>query len=191
MKKFISVVTAVSAFAALSATASAYAIDKDLGFGWSANTTIPGEEFDEVTVDTTVTITYETNKALADMPGQEYWCIKLMINDEGWPFMDNLAGPELSEGKDSYTVDVESSSISFKIPADELEHLQIAGMAIMGHGLNLKEMTFSNEAPAPAEPSASTDGAPANPASGVESLALTVGAAALALGAMIVTKKRQ
>lgn len=192
MKKIISVVTAAAAFAALSVSASAYTIDKDLGFGWSANTTIPGEEFDEVTTDTTVTITYEANKALADMPNQDYWCIKPMINDAGWPFIDTLVGPELSEGKDSYPVDVDGSSISFRIPAEELEHIQTAGMAFMGHGVTLKEMTFSNDPITPAEPAASTDAAPAaNPASGVEGVAVTVGVSALALGAMIVTAKRK
>lgn len=197
MKKMISVITAAAAFAAVSVSASAYTINVDLGFGWSANTTIPAEEFADVTTDTTITINYETNKALADMPGQEYWCIKTMINDEGWPFVSNLVGPELSESKDSYSLDVESSSISFKIPAEELEHIQIAGMALMGHGINLIDMTISNDASAepsvPAEstaPSASESTSTENPSSGVEGVAAVVGAAALALGTMIVARKR-
>lgn len=192
MKKIVSVITSVAAAAALSLTASAYTIDVDLGFGWSANTTIPGSEFENITSDTTVTITYETNPALAAMPNQDYWCLKPMINDEGWPFIDNL-GLELSEGKDSYPVDVESTSVSFKIPAETLEHVQIAGMAFMGHGVKLLEMTFSDEAPAPSasEPAASdTTPATQNPNSGVEGVAAIAGVAALALGAMIVTKKR-
>lgn len=194
MKKIVSVITSVAAVAALSLSASAYTIDTDLGFGWSANTTIPGSEFENITSDTTVTITYEVNKGLADMPGQEYWCLKPMINDEGWPFIDNL-GLELSEGKDSYPVDIDSTSVSFKIPAEELEHIQVAGMAFMGHGVKLLEMTFSDDAPAaPAAsdstPASSTDTTPANPASGVEGVATVVGVAATALGVMLVTKKR-
>lgn len=192
MKKIVSVITSVAAAAALSLTASAYTIDTDLGFGWSANTTIPGSEFENVTTDTTITITYETNPALAAMPGQEYWCIKTMINDEGWPFVDTLVGPTLSEGKDSYSLDVESSSISFKIPAEELEHIQVAGMALMGHGIKLLEMTTSDDAPATTPDNSSTATPPAtqNPNSGVEGVAAIAGTAALALGAMIVTKKR-
>ena len=193
MKKFVSVITAAAAMTALSVSASAYTLDTDLGFGWSANKTIPAEEFENVTTDSTVTITYETNAALAAMPNQDYWCIKTMINDEGWPFIDDLIGPELSESKDSYSLDVESSSISFKIPAEALEHLQIAGMAIMGHGIKLLEMTVSNDAPATPAADTTTDKIPsaANPDSGVESVAVVAGAAALALGAMIVTKKRK
>ncbi len=198
MKKFVSIVTAAAAFAALSVSASAYTIDVDLGFGWSANTTIPGEEFDDATTDTTITFTYEANKALADMPGQEYWCIKPMINDEGWPFLENAIGVELSEGGDSIPVDVEGNSVSFKLNEEDLEHVKIAGMALMGHGVKLLEMTLSNEAaaPAPADntPAAPADNAPAasaNPDSGVESLAVVAGVGALALGAMIVAKKRK
>jgi len=197
MKKMISVITAAAAFAAVSVSASAYTFDFDLGFGWSANTTVAGDEFADVTPDTTVTITYEANKSLAETPGQEYWCIKPMINDEGWPFIDTLVGPELSETKDSYPVDVEGTSISFKIPAEELEHIQTAGMAFMGHGVKLLDMTFSNDAPTtpdtPSTPDASSTPdttAPANPDSGVESAAVIVGAAALALGAMIVTHRK-
>ncbi len=189
MKKIVSVITSAAAAAALSITASAYAIDFDLGFGWSANTTVPGSAFADVTPSTTVTITYEANAALADMPNQDYWCIKPMINDEGWPFIDSL-GLELSESKDSYPVDVEGSSVSFTIPADILEHIQIAGMAFMGHGVKLLDMTFSDSAPESSAPDAENATKPANPDSGVEGVAVIVGAAAMALGAMIVTKKR-
>lgn len=189
MKKIVSVITSAAAAAALSITASAYAIDFDLGFGWSANTTVPGSAFADVTPSTTVTITYEANAALADMPNQDYWCIKPMINDEGWPFIDSL-GLELSESKDSYPVDVEGSSVSFTIPADILEHIQIAGMAFMGHGVKLLDMTFSDSASESSAPDAENETKPANPDSGVEGGAVIVGAAAMALGAMIVTKKR-
>ena len=45
MKKLISVITAAAAVAAISATAGAYSINKDLGFGWSTSATIGAEEF--------------------------------------------------------------------------------------------------------------------------------------------------
>lgn len=145
MKKLISVITAAAAVAAISATAGAYSINKDLGFGWSTSATIGAEEFANVTPDTTVTITYNVNESLADMDGQNYWCIKPMVNDAGWPFISTLNGAVLSEGGDSYTLEMDSDSMSFTIPADQLELLQTAGMAVMGHGIELLEMTFSDE----------------------------------------------
>lgn len=145
MKKLISVITAAAAVAAISATAGAYSINKDLGFGWSTSATIGAEEFANVTPDTTVTITYNVNESLADMDGQNYWCIKPMVNDAGWPFISTLNGAVLSEGGDSYALEMDSDSMSFTIPADQLELLQTAGMAVMGHGIELLEMTFSDE----------------------------------------------
>ncbi len=145
MKKLISVITAAAAVAAISATAGAYSINKDLGFGWSTSATIGAEKFANVTPDTTVTITYNVNESLADMDGQNYWCIKPMVNDAGWPFISTLNGAVLSEGGDSYTLEMDSDSMSFTIPADQLELLQTAGMAVMGHGIELLEMTFSDE----------------------------------------------
>ena len=157
MKKLISVITAA---AAISATAGAYSINKDLGFGWSTSATIGAEEFANVTPDTTVTITYDINESLADMDGQNYWCIKPMVNDAGWPFISTLNGAVLSEGGDSYTLEMDSDSMSFTIPADQLELLQTAGMAVMGHGIELLEMTFSDEpVAAPAETAAPSDSA--------------------------------
>ena len=160
MKKLISVITAAAAVAAISATAGAYSINKDLGFGWSTSATIGAEEFANVTPDTTVTITYNVNESLADMDGQNYWCIKPMVNDAGWPFISTLNGAVLSEGGDSYALEMDSDSMSFTIPADQLELLQTAGMAVMGHGIELLEMTFSDEpVAAPAETAAPSDSA--------------------------------
>lgn len=200
MKKFISVITAAAAVAAISATAGAYSINKDLGFGWSNSVTIGAEEFANVTPDTTVTITYNVNESLADMEGQDYWCIKPMVNDAGWPFISTLNGAVLSEGGDSYTLEMDSSSISFTIPADQLELLQNAGMAIMGHGIELLEMTFSDE-PAPAEDSAAAE-TPAetpaettaptkgNPDTGVSGIAAVAGAAVIAAGVLFATRRK-
>lgn len=215
MKKSISIIASIAAAAAITTAASAYDINTDLGFGWSTSVTIGAEEFADVTTDTTVTITYKTDATLADLPGQDYWCIKPMVNDAGWPFINTLNGVELSEGGDSYVIDVESSSISFTIPADELEHLQVAGMAIMGHGIELYEMTFSNEpVAAPAEDeTADTDTAadtgaadttaddtaadaettaPAkgNPDTGVSGVAVAAGAAVIAAGALLVSRRK-
>ncbi len=200
MKKFISVITAAAAVAAISATAGAYSINKDLGFGWSNSVTIGAEEFADVTPDTTVTITYNVNESLADMDGQDYWCIKPMVNDAGWPFISTLNGAVLSEGGDSYTLEMDSSSMSFTIPADQLELLQNAGMAIMGHGIELLEMTFSDE-PAPAEDSAAAE-TPAetpaettaptkgNPDTGVSGIASVAGAAVIAAGVLFATRRK-
>ncbi len=214
MKKFISVITAAAAVAAISATAGAYSINKDLGFGWSTSVTIGAEEFADVTPDTTVTITYNVNESLADMDGQNYWCIKPMVNDAGWPFISTLNGAVLSEGGDSYVIEMDSDSMSFTIPADQLELLQNAGMAVMGHGIELLEMTFSdepveapadsadnvetpaeNEAPAedsaadetPAETTAPTKG---NPDTGVSGIAAVAGAAVIAAGVLFATRRK-
>lgn len=214
MKKFISVITAAAAAAAISATAGAYSINKDLGFGWSTSVTIGAEEFADVTPDTTVTITYNVNESLADMDGQNYWCIKPMVNDAGWPFISTLNGAVLSEGGDSYVIEMDSDSMSFTIPADQLELLQNAGMAVMGHGIELLEMTFSdepveapadsadnvetpaeNEAPAedsaadetPAETTAPTKG---NPDTGVSGIAAVAGAAVIAAGVLFATRRK-
>lgn len=218
MKKFISVITAAAAVAAISVTAGAYSINKDLGFGWSTSVTIGAEEFADVTPDTTVTITYSVNESLADMEGQNYWCIKPMVNDAGWPFISTLNGAVLSEGGDSYTLEMDSDSMSFTIPADQLELLQNAGMAVMGHGIELLEMTFSDEpvaapaettAPAedetpaedeaPAEdetpaaaetPAETTAPAKGNPDTGVSGIAAVAGAAVIAAGVLFATRRK-
>lgn len=208
MKKFISVITAAAAVAAISATAGAYSINKDLGFGWSTSVTIGAEEFADVTPDTTVTITYNVNESLADMEGQNYWCIKPMVNDAGWPFISTLNGAVLSEGGDSYVIEMDSDSMSFTIPADQLELLQNAGMAVMGHGIELLEMTFSDEPVAaptdsaenvetPAEDPAATETpaettAPAkgNPDTGVSGIAAVAGAAVIAAGVLFATRRK-
>ena len=213
MKKFVSVISSAAIVAtALSVSASAYSINTDLGFGWSTSIVVPAEEFENVTENTTITITYKTNPNLASMPGQEYWCIKPHRQDleSGWQFMDDWKGMTLSESKDSYTIDVESSEIKFRLSADNttvngeevcgsLEAAKINGIAFMGHGVELLEMTFSDEpldesagtTPAPEASANDTTPAPAaNPDSGVEGVAAIAGVAALALGAMIVTKKR-
>ena len=211
MKKFISVITAAAAVAAISATAGAYSINKDLGFGWSNSVTIGAEEFADVTPDTTVTITYNVNESLAAMEGQDYWCIKPMVNDAGWPFISTLNGAVLSEGGDSYTLEMDSDSMSFTIPADQLELLQNAGMAIMGHGIELLEMTFSDEpAAAPAEsaetpvedetpaedsaaaetPTETTAPTKGNPDTGVSGIAAVAGAAVIAAGVLFTTRRK-
>lgn len=195
MKKFVSVIAMAAAALAITATAGAYSIETDLGFGWSTSVQISSEEFADVTPDTVVTFTYTVDETLADLDGQNYWCIKPMVDDAGWPFIKTLVGATLSEGGDSYVIDMESSSMSFTIPAEELELVQNAGMAIMGHGIELHEMTFS-EAPAattPAEDTTVTD-TPAtdkgNPDTGVEGVAAVAGAALVAAGALFLTKKR-
>lgn len=209
MKKFISVMTAAAAVAAISVTAGAYTINKDLGFGWSASTTIGSEEFADVTPDTTVTITYNVNQDLATMEGNDYWCIKPMVNDAGWPFISTLNGAVLSEGGDSYVIEPDSTSISFTIPEDQLELLQNAGMAIMGHGIELLEMTFSDapaadaETPAvdtadaeiPAQDNAADNTeaavtAKGNPDTGVSGIAAAAGAAVIAAGVLLASRRK-
>lgn len=202
MKKIISALTAAAAIAALSTAAGAYSINKDLGFGWSSSATISADVFADVTTDTLVTITYNVDKSLETLDGQNYWCIKPMVDDAGWPFISTLDGPTLSDAGDSYTIDMESSEISFTIPAEELEHLQNAGMAIMGHGIELLEMTFSEAEAQPAGDAQADDVQPddvqpddvqadkSNPDTGVGGTAAIAATALLAAGVMAFSKKK-
>lgn len=195
IRNIISAITAVTAAAVLTLGAGAYTLDKDLGMGWSSSITIPGSEFECLGETPYITITYTVDTTLADMPGQEYWCIKTMINDEGWPFIDNISELELSEGKDSYVIGTETSEITFTIPEDKLEHVQIAGLAIMGHGITLHEMTFSADAPAVETPvvdaPAAETPAKGNPDTGVEGIGAAVAAASAAAAALAVSRKRK
>ena len=192
MKKIASVITAVAAAAAISVTASAYTIDKDLGTMWGyPGSQIAAEEFAGVTPDTVITITYEADKSLADTEKDAYWCVKPMTRDEGGDYFlegltvcDNLS---LSEGKDSFNVDPDKTSFSFKLSEEDLTNLSYNVLIIMGHGVTLKEMTFSDGS----APSTGGDPAPSNPSSGVEGTAGVIGAAAVALGAVIVARKRK
>ena len=209
LKKLIAVIAASAAAAATFAVSvTAYDINKDLKIGWSASTTIPGEEFEGATENSVFTITFEADASLAEKDGHNYWCIKPMLNDTGWPFIDTLVGPTLSDGKDSYVIQPEETEIKFTVPAAKLEELQVAGMAIMGHGIKLG--TFSdadNETVAPAAPAveeaapaapAETAAAPApaaasesNPRTGVSDIAV-YGTVMIAAGALAaVSRKRK
>lgn len=188
MKRIVSVITAAAAVAALSVSASAYTIDKDLGTLWSYDGApkIAGSEFEGVTKDTTITITYEVNKDLATVENHNYWCIKPLTRDEGGDyFIEGLDTLTLSDSKDSYNIDPESTSISFKLSEKNLEDIGNNVLILMGHGITLKEMTFSNDAPTkPADPEKPVD-------TGVEGAAAVVGVAAAALGVVIVSRKRK
>ncbi len=212
VKKMIAVIVAsAAAVTTFAASAAAYDLNKDLKIGWSASVTIPGEEFEGTTPDTVFTITFDADASLAEKAGHEYWCIKPMINDTGWPFIDTLVGPTLSDGKDSYVIQPEDTEIKFTIPAEELEHIQVAGMAIMGHGIKLNTFSYSNdetvapaaeaapapaaeEAAAPAPAAEETAAAPANtetnPRTGVEDVAV-MGTLMLISGAAAVASRKR
>ena len=197
LKKILAAAAAAAiAVSALAVNAVAYDLNKDLKIGWSVSTTVPAEEFEEAT--------FEADASLAEKDGHNYWCVKPMINDTGWPFIDTLVGPGLSEGKDSYPVEVGQTEMKFTIPAEELEHLQTAGMAFMGHGVTLGTLTFSNDetlpAPAAAEPAADAEAAQetttaaattSNPATGVEDLAGLTMAALVSGGVAFLARKRR
>lgn len=150
---------AVSAFAVSTA---AYELNKDLKTGWSISTTIPGSEFTDITEDSVITLTYTADPSLADMPGHEYWVIKPMVNDAGWPLVENIKGLEPSEDGSSYVVPVDGTEVKFCFPADTIDHIKIAGIAFMGHGVTLGELTVSNDEVLPEAPAAEE-----NPATGV------------------------
>lgn len=181
--------TSICAVACISATASAYDLNTDLSIFWSANTTVPGTEFIGVQDGAYVTITYTVDKSLADMAGHDYWCIKPMINDSGWPLIDGITELTTSEAGDSYVIDPDSSSITFTIPEAHAEHVEVAGVAFMGHGIKLETLTVSDEAPITNTPSADTD--KTNADTGVEDIAGITGIAAISAAAMAISRKRK
>ena len=198
MKKIASVITAFAAAAALTVSASAYTIDKDLGTLWSyPGSQVSAEEFAGVTPDTLITITYEADKSLADVDNHNYWCVKPMTRNEGGDYFieglevyDNLA---LSDAKDSYNVDPDKNSFSFKLSEEDLINLSYNVFIVMGHGVTLKEMSFSDGAAATEtpDPTAAPDNTSSNPASGVEGTAGFAAAAVLSLGAVVVARKKK
>ena len=185
LKKILSSVAAtVVAVSTLAVNVCAYEINKDFKTGWSISTTIPGSEFADITEDSVITLTYTADPSLADMPNHEYWVIKPMVNDAGWPLVENIKGLEPSEDGSSYVVPVDGTEVKFCFPADTIEHIKIAGIAFMGHGVTLGELTISNDETLPEAPAASE-----NPATGVGlsgSLILITSA-----GAMLITRKRK
>lgn len=199
---FTSIMAAVSAAAILAVGASAFDLNTDLGTFWSTSITVPSAEFAELTSDSVVTVTFTTDDSLADVEGHSYWVIKPMVNDAGWPLISGISELPPSEDGSSYVVQPGETSVSFTIPEDFVEPVQIAGIAFMGHGVTLGEITVSNDAPAAAEETpvdtaaetpANTETAPTkgNPDTGVEGVAVAAAAAILGASAMVISRKRK
>lgn len=204
MKKtriFASIAAASAAAMTMTAVASAYDLgDKYLGLSWGTNVTIPASEFADLTADSYVTVTYTPNLD-DDGEKEEYWSIKPM--DSSWTFIDpnGEGGPELAEGKDAYPVESDSSSITFKVPADMVDSIKEGGMIIIGHKVTLHELTISDKAPdttpsggnennTDTNPPTGDTGTNENPKTGIEGVAIAAGAALLAAAAVAVCKKK-
>ena len=155
-KKLIAGLTAAcTALSMAAVSAFAYDVNKDFKTGWSINTTIPASEFEELTENSVITITYTADASLAEKEDHSYWVVKPMINDAGWPFISDVtcgAGMTLSESGDSYALDVDGTEAQFSITGDSIEHLKTAGMALMGHGITLETITIDNNAVLEAAP---------------------------------------
>ncbi|MGN0656563.1 MAG: hypothetical protein ACI4KR_07205 [Ruminiclostridium sp.] len=202
-RTLLSIVTGVTATALLAASVSAYDLDKDLKTGWSISTTVPGSEFENVTETSVITITYTADPSIADMPGHDYWVIKPMINDTGWPLVAGISQLQPSEDGSSYVVPVDGTEIKFTLPAADIEHIQIAGLAFMGHGITLGTLTVSNdeavppaytpaeEAPAAGDVDAAADYDKTSPATGVTDVTAFAGLAVLAAGTAVAARKRK
>ena len=208
---FTGIMAAVSAAAILAVGVSAYDLNTDLGTFWSTSITVPSAEFAELTADSVVTVTFTTDDSLADMEGHDYWVIKPMVNDAGWPLITGISELTPSEDGSSYVVEPGDTSISFTIPADFVEAVQIAGVAFMGHGVTLGEITVSNdaavetpaevpaetpaevptEAPADTADTETTVPAKGNPDTGVEGVAAAAAVAVLGASAMVISRKRK
>lgn len=156
LKKIIAGLTAAcTALTMAAASAFAYDVNKDFKTGWSINTTIPASEFEELTENSVITITYTADASLAEKEDHSYWVVKPMINDAGWPFISDVtcgAGIVLSESGDSYALDANGTQAQFSITGDSIEHLKTAGMALMGHGITLETLTIDNNAALEASP---------------------------------------
>lgn len=203
-RALLSIFTGVTATALLAASVSAYDLNKDFKTGWSISTTIPGSEFEDVTETSVITITYTADASLADMEGHDYWVLKPMINDTGWPFLTGITQLELSEGKDTYVLPTDGTEIKFTLPAADIEHIQTAGLAFMGHGVTIGTLSVSNdepvppdfvpaseEAPATGDVAAATDGDKGSPDTGIADVAAVAGLALVAGGAILVARKRK
>lgn len=203
-RALLSIFTGVTATALLAASVSAYDLNKDFKTGWSISTTIPGSEFEDVTETSVITITYTADASLADMEGHDYWVLKPMINDTGWPFLTGITQLELSEGKDTYVLPTDGTEIKFTLPAADIEHIQTAGLAFMGHGVTIGTLTISNdepvppdfvpaaeEAPAAGDVAAAADDDKSSPDTGIADVAAVAGLALVSGGAILVARKRK
>lgn len=205
MKRFFASAAAVGAAVSLLAlSAAAYDIDKDFRTGWSISATVPASEFEELTGDSVLTLTYTADPSLEEMEGHSYWVVKPMINDAGWPLIENIVGLEPSEDGSSYVVPVDGTEVKFSITDESVvEHLKVAGMAMMGHGVAVGSLTISNDETLPAAPAASAeapaagdvaaavDSSKGSPDTGVEDVAVFAGLAIAAGGVLFVSKKRK
>ena len=147
-KIFAGIAAAFAAVSLMATSVSAYdiSVNKDFKTTWTDSTTISSSEFADLTTDSVVTLYYTADASLADVEGQDYWVIKPMINDAGWPFIAGLNQLTLSESGDSYELDTAKTQASFTVPAESVERLQTAGMALMGHGVVLEKIVISNDA---------------------------------------------
>ena len=201
MKKtriFAALAASAIAASAMTAAASAYDLGNfDLGIGWSNSIVVPPEELTDLTADSVITVTFET-----DPFENEYWCLKPLVDDGGWQFIVDYAAPgedfiaALSEpNHDTFGVEPDMTSVTFKVPAAAVDKVKETGLIFMGHSLVLKEMTIKNDAPA-AGGNGGTAGAGAdpdkdNPVTGVEGVTVAAGAALLSAAAIAVARKRK
>lgn len=202
MKKIVSSIAALAAVAAVSISAFAdgtYTIDYDTSTLWGyKDSMLSGADFSEITTDTVFTLTYEADKSLANVENHNYWCIKPMTRsaESGDYFIAGLEqfdGLTLSDSKDSYNIDTDAKSVSFKLAEADVENIK-NGQAFffMGHGVKLNTLTVSNSAATPSTPDNSGSGSnEPNVNTGVEGTAAVIGVAAIALGAVIVSRKRK
>ncbi len=200
IKKIAAVGISAAAVAAFAVSSFAFDFGNfNLGKGWSKSKIIPAEEFEGATENSVFTLKYEADETAP------YWCVKPHMNDgAGWWFIDNFVGVELSELKDTYVCPPEGNELKFTIPADTLAQIQEVGIGMMGHGVTLISLTFSNDetlptatttaAPAAEQPkdggatAGDTQAATGNPKTGT---GLAVSAMVASLGAAIVSRKRK
>lgn len=221
-KLLAGLVAAATAVAALTAGVSAYKFEFDDGFekkdgaplNWTDGRTVPGTEFEGLTADKYVKLTFE-----ADQNEKEYWSIKplYIAEDESWQFLDpdGVGGPFLAPAKDAYPVLKDWTDIYFKVPAGVIDAIKENGMIFLGHSVTLKTLELVDEAPPAKDPNASNEDettadeskpeeskpadsnnsgndTPKDPANtGIEGVAVLMGVGILAGTAVVISKKRK
>lgn len=196
MKKtriFTAIAATAVAATALTAAVSAYSLEDYELLSWNDHKMVPAEVFADITADSTITITFDTD------PLGDYWCVKPTVNDpNGWTWILDYADASdgdysalINGGGDAFEAE-NKTSVTFKVPAGAVEPLKEYGMPILGHNVTLHELTISAGAPAGGTPAGgSAEGDKGSPETGVEGVAVVAGVALLASAAVVISRKRK
>ncbi|MCM1165037.1 MAG: hypothetical protein NC299_11305 [Lachnospiraceae bacterium] len=195
-------VVAVSAMATVASAATNLLEEPfDVGTGWDKAAMFSFEQFTDVKVGDVIAVTFTIDTT------QDYNLVYVGENSNGW---SKLKCSSFAEGglveknqEDGHAVVIGDGTVNYTLTADDVDALQFAGLIVKGYGITVTAVevgeagtvTAPTPAPAAADNTATDNNGGSTTASnvdtGVGSVAMVVGAAALAAGAMIVAKKRK